>query len=60
MNIPARLQSRKLWVAIIAMVAEVIIALGGDPEAVQQLSVAIAGIAGSYVIGQGVADHGKK
>jgi hypothetical protein len=55
-----RLKSRKLWVAITAMVAEVVIALGGDPEVAQQLSVAIAGIAGSYVIGQGVADHGKK
>jgi hypothetical protein len=41
------------------MVAEIIIALGGDPAAVQHLSVAIAGIASAYLVGQGVADHGK-
>ena len=55
-----RFKSRKLWVAITAMVAEVVIALGGAPEVAQQLSVTIAGIASAYVIGQGVADHGKK
>lgn len=56
---PDRLKSRKLWVAITAMVAEVIIALGGSPELAQELSITIAGIAASYMIGQGVADHGK-
>ena len=54
---PDRLKSRKLWVAITAMVAEVIIALGGSPELAQELSITIAGIATSYMIGQ--ADHGK-
>ena len=54
-----KLASRKLWVALAAMVAEVIIALGVDPEAAQQLSLAIAGIASSYCVGQGVADHRK-
>jgi hypothetical protein len=56
MNIPPRLQSRKLWVAITAMIAEVVIALGGDPEVAQQLSVTIAGIASAYLVGQGIAD----
>ena len=55
-----RFKSRKLWVAITAMVAEVVIALGGAPEVAQQLSVTIAGIPSAYVIGQGVAEHGKK
>jgi hypothetical protein len=56
MVVPDRLRSRKLWVAITAMVAEVVIALGGDPEVAQQLSITIAGIASAYLVGQGIAD----
>lgn len=48
--------SRKLLVAITAVVAEVILGLGGSVELAQELSLAIAGIASSYLIGQSAVD----
>jgi len=48
--------SRKLVVAVTAMVAEVIIGLGGSAELAQELSLAIAGIASAYLIGQSAVD----
>jgi ABC-type branched-subunit amino acid transport system permease subunit len=48
--------SRKLLVAITAMIAEVILGLGGSVELAQELSLAIAGIASAYLIGQSAVD----
>lgn len=48
--------SRKLIVAVTAVIAEVVLGLGGSVELAQELSLAIAGIASSYVLGQSAVD----
>ena len=54
--------SRKLIVAVTAVIAEVILGLGGSPEMAGELSLAIAGIGSSYLIGESAvhARVGKK
>jgi hypothetical protein len=52
--------SRKLVVAVTAMIAEVVIGLGGSVELAQELSLAIAGIASAYLIGQSAVDAKSK
>ena len=51
--------SRKLVVAVTAVIAEVVVGLGGSPELASELSLAIAGIASAYVIGQSAVDARK-
>jgi hypothetical protein len=51
--------SRKLVVAVTAVIAEVVIGLGGSPELASELSLAIAGIASAYLIGQSAVDARK-
>ena len=58
-NMESKWMSRKLLVAITAMIAEVILGLGGSVELAQELSLAIAGIAGSYIVGQSAVDARK-
>ena len=55
-NVAQKFISRKLLVAITAMIAEVILCLGGSVELAQELSLAIAGIASAYLIGQSAVD----
>jgi hypothetical protein len=52
--------SRKLVVAVTAVIAEVILGLGGSAELAQELSLAIAGIASAYLIGQSAVDAKSK
>ena len=59
MNIPPRLQSRKLWVAAIGLVVQVL-AVWMAPEQAQQIGQNLMVIVSAYLVGQGVADHGKK
>ena len=51
--------SRKLVVAVTAVIAEVVGGLGGSPELASELSLAIAGIASAYLIGQRAVDARK-
>ena len=51
--------SRKLVVAVTAVIAEVVIGLGGSPELASEMSLAIAGIASAYLIGQSAVDARK-
>ena len=51
--------SRKLLVAVTAVIAEVILGLGGSVELAQELSLAIAGIASAYIVGQSAVDARK-
>ena len=51
--------SRKLVVAVTAVIAEVVVGLGGSPELASELSLAIAGIASAYLIGQSAVDARK-
>ena len=50
---------RKLVVAVTAVIAEVVVGLGGSPELASELSLAIAGIASAYLIGQSAVDARK-
>jgi uncharacterized protein (DUF2267 family) len=59
MSIPPRLQSRKLWVAAIGLVVQVL-AVWLSPEQAQQIGQNLMVIVSAYLVGQGVADHGKK
>ena len=59
MNIPPRLQSRKLWVAVVGLVVQVL-AVWMAPEQAQQIGQNLMVIVSAYLVGQGVADHGKK
>jgi ABC-type branched-subunit amino acid transport system permease subunit len=52
--------SRKLVVAVTAVIAEVILGLGGSVELAQELSLAIAGIASAYLLGQSAVDAKSK
>ena len=51
--------ARKLVVAVTAVIAEVVVGLGGSPELASELSLAIAGIASAYLIGQSAVDARK-
>ena len=52
-----KLKSRKLWVTILTTaLITLLTALGFDEESVTK----IAGVAGAYLLGQGIADHGKE
>jgi hypothetical protein len=55
-NMASKWMSRKLVVAVTAVIAEVILGLGGSVELAQELSLAIAGIASAYLIGQSAVD----
>ena len=55
-NMASKFVSRKLIVAVTAVIAEVVLGLGGSVELAQELSLAIAGIASSYVLGQSAVD----
>ena len=59
MNIPPRLQSRKLWVAIIGVAVQ-LLATVVSPEQADEIGRNLMGIVSAYLVGQGVADHGKK
>ena len=59
MSIPPRLQSRKLWVAAIGLIVQVL-AVWLSPEQAQQIGQNLMVIVSAYLVGQGVADHGKK
>jgi len=51
-----KLKSRKFWVTIGTGVVSIVLEqLGVEPEHVQYL----VGLAMAYVVGQGIADHGK-
>ena len=52
-----KLKSRKFWVAIVTGVITVFAEnLGVSPETIQWL----VGLAASYLVGQGIADHGNQ
>ena len=59
MNIPPRLQSRKLWVAAVGLVVQVL-AVWISPEQADEIGKNLMVIVSAYLVGQGVADHGKK
>ena len=59
MNIPPRLQSRKLWVAIVGVVVQ-LLATVIAPEQADEIGRNLMVVVSSYVVGQGIADHGKK
>ena len=59
MNIPPRLQSRKLWVAIVDVVVQ-LLATVIAPEQADEIGRNLMVIVSAYLVGQGVADHGKK
>jgi|TARA_R110002020_G_scaffold152941_1_gene332028 hypothetical protein len=58
-NIPPRLQSRKLWVAAVGLLVQVL-TVWIAPEQAQQIGQNLMVIVSAYLVGQGVADHGKK
>jgi hypothetical protein len=58
-NIPPRLQSRKLWVAIIGVAVQ-LLATVVSPEQADEIGRNLMVIVSAYLVGQGVADHGKK
>jgi len=58
-NVPARLQSRKLWVAIVGVVVQ-LLATVIAPEQADEIGRNLMVIVSAYLVGQGVADHGKK
>ena len=51
--------SKKFVTAIGSAIAVVILKMGG-PESVQELIPYLLGIAGTYILGQSLADHGKE
>jgi len=58
MTIPNRLKSRKLAVAIIGVVVQ-LLAVWIAPEQADVIGRNLMVIVSAYLIGQGVADHGK-
>lgn len=54
------LTSKKFWVAFGGLVAIIVSTLVGLPEAESNINLFIMAIVNSYVIGQGIADHGKE
>ena len=59
MNLPAKLQSRKLWVAVIGVVVQ-LLAVAIVPAQADEIGKNLMVIVSAYLLGQGVADHGKK
>mgnify|MGYP001441397316 CR=1 FL=1 len=58
MNIPRKLQSRKLAVAFVGLIVQVL-AVWISPEQAQQIGTNLMVIVSAYLVAQGVADHGK-
>lgn len=59
MNIPPRLQSRKLWVAVVGVAVQ-LLATVVSPEQADEIGRNLMIIVSAYLVGQGIADHGKK
>ncbi len=59
--IPDRLRSRKLWISVITscLVVLVVAVFDISEEQANTIVTGLVSTAGAYVIGQGVADHGK-
>ena len=57
MNILTKLQSRKLWVAVIGVVVQ-LLATVIAPDQAEALGRNLVIIVSAYLVGQGVADHG--
>jgi len=57
MNIPPRLQSRKLWVAIVGVAVQ-LLATVVSPEQADEIGRNLMVIVSAYLVGQGIADHG--
>ena len=57
MKIPAKLQSRKLWVAVIGVVVQ-LLATVIAPDQAEALGRNLVVLLSAYLVGQGVADHG--
>ena len=49
-------KSRKLFVALAALIVEVVLAFGVDPEVANDLGQLVMAIASAYIVGQSVAD----
>jgi hypothetical protein len=58
-NIPPRLQSRKLWVAVVGVAVQ-LLATVVSPEQADEIGRNLMIIVSAYLVGQGIADHGKK
>jgi hypothetical protein len=58
MKIPAKLQSRKLWVALVGVVVQ-LLATVIAPDQADEIGKNLMVIVSAYLLGQGVADHGK-
>jgi hypothetical protein len=56
---PAKLQSRKLWVALVGVVVQ-LLAVIISPTQADEIGKNLMVIVSAYLLGQGVADHGKK
>jgi hypothetical protein len=60
--IPDRLRSRKLWISVAtSCLVVLVVAVFDIPE--EQATTIVSGIVGTaaaYLLGQGIADHGKK
>jgi|TARA_R110002051_G_scaffold190354_1_gene259351 hypothetical protein len=56
---PAKLQSRKLWVALVGAVVQ-LLAVVIAPAQAEEIGKNLMVVVSAYLIGQGVADHGKK
>jgi hypothetical protein len=54
---PARLQSRKLWVAVIGAAVQLLTTVMA-PEQAEEVGRNLMVIVSAYLVGQGVADHG--
>lgn len=57
-NVPPRLHSRKLWVAITGSIVS-LLAVWIAPEQAEAIGRNLVVILSAYLVGQGVADHGK-
>jgi hypothetical protein len=59
--IPQRLKSRKLWISVITgCIVILVVAVFDIPE--EQANTIVSGLVGTmaaYLLGQGIADHGK-
>ena len=54
---PAKLMSRKLWVAIVGVAVQ-LLATVVSPEQADEIGRNLMVIVSAYLVGQGVADHG--
>ena len=54
---PAKLMSRKLWVAIVGVAVQ-LLATVVSPEQADEIGKNLMVIVSAYLVGQGVADHG--